>query len=310
MLSLFEKQLLKEFGFNDLSNLQAALNQPMRTRYSHYNFRWRLILKSKYQNVKPAVKNLLSKYFVQYENYVLKNQRGTPVNYWPQKAKMQSEYLFDRLVKPWKLTKHRNLLFSIKNPDNKIYFRALDPVEFFKAMDICYKESKQKGAKTKPWKLRLKTSECASSYKGKSNMGAIWVKDDYKIAFLICINIASTWNPQKGDWKPWTFLGSWGTLAREHFNYHLKHGFPLKRGKSALDIATYTGLSAISKNKQITRDVKFQDIANFVFRKGNKGLKQAAFIIGVAFAVGGSTASRIIGSFCDQYNIPKNRLIE
>ena len=105
-------------------------------------------------------------------------------------------------------------------------------------------------------------------------------------------------------------MGSWGKLARQHFAYHLKYGFPITKGTTALDVAAYTALSALSSKKQLSRDVKFQDIANFVFRKGNKGMKQAAFIIGVAFSVGGSSASRIIGSFCDQYNIPKKRLLK
>jgi hypothetical protein len=51
--------------------------------------------------------------------------------------------------------------------------------------------------------------------------------------------------------------------------------------------------------------MKFEDIANFVFREGLTGAKHAAFILATAFAVGGSRAAKLINGFHEQHGIPK-----
>jgi hypothetical protein len=312
MISRRDKQMLSDFGFKDYNDLKQYFNtqrHSIKVRYRKYDFKWRLKMMSKYKNDTSAIKKEIIRFHTQYEDFVIKNQRGNTVNIWPEKSKNQLEYLFERLVQPWKLTKHGNFLFSIQSPDHTDWFRALSTSEFFEAMDICYKASQKTGARVRPWKLRLKANECANSYNQKKDQGALWVSKDYEVALLIAINIIATWDTKTGDWKPWPFLGSWGTLARDHFKYELKHGYAVTKGKSIFSRALYVALKNQNPGRPLQRDVKFQDITNFVFRKGNTGMKQAAFIIASAFAVGGDRAGRIIGSFCDQYNIPKKRLV-
>jgi hypothetical protein len=240
---------------------------------------------SKYKSVSFSIrweKNSIITFFTQYEDYVIKYQKGGSPN-WPKGAEIKYEYLFERLVKPWKIIKHKGRIFSIKDPKGAFWFRALDLSELFKALDICYDKSKKSGAKVKPWKLSLKWAECVAYYKKKRNKGYSWVKKDYDVALLIADNIISTWNTKTGDWKPWN--NKWCKLAHKNLT-GLKYNL--------------AGVSRKVKNK-----TEFKDIVNWVFQNGLTGIKRAAFILATAFAVGGTRAAKIINGFHNQYGIRK-----
>ena len=124
MISTLEIKLLKDFGFTSYAHFQKSLTIPPKGRYRIYHFKWRLTMMSKYKPVNSPIKNAVITFFTQYEDYVIKNQKGNLAN-WPKNAKDQSEYLFERLVTPWKLIKHGSLLFSIKDPKNTLWFRGV-----------------------------------------------------------------------------------------------------------------------------------------------------------------------------------------
>ncbi len=279
-------RMYKDFGFNSKAHFETVKNINPRSRYRFYDIKWRLKMMSKYKNVSFTLrwdKYSIDSFFSQYEDYVIRGQSGAPINSWPKDAKEQYEYLFERLVRPWIIIKHGRLIFSIKSPNNIIWFRALDLQELFEAMKICFKKSKQENASVKPWDLSLKWNECVTSYRIKRNYGAFWIGKDYDVALLICDNIISTWNKNTGDWKPWN--NKWSQKA-------------------------YQGLTGIKYNKigvnsKVKNKIEFSDISNWVFSKGLKGMKQAAFIIAVAFTVGGSRAARIINGFHEQHGIAK-----
>jgi hypothetical protein len=300
MATLQEKQMLKEFGFSDHDHLQRSLKVSAREGYRNYKFKWRLIMRSRYNGINSKVKNDLINYFTRYEDYVIINQKGNLTD-WPGKAKDQAEYLFDRLVYPWALIKHNRLLFSVKDPKNTIWFRALTLKELFEALDICYKESKKSGAKVRPWKLSLKWSECVASYNQKRKKAILWIGKDYDVALMICDNIISTWNTKSGDWKPWN--NSWSKLAHQNLT-GIKYGYiTTTKNRGGLVAGITAGLSVYPGF--LKRDMKFSDVTNFVFNEGLTGMKQAAFILATAFAVGGSNAAKIINGFHQQYGIPK-----
>lgn len=301
MISTLEIKLLKDFGFTSYAHFQKSLTIPPKGRYRIYHFKWRLTMMSKYKPVHSPIKNSVITFFTQYEDYVIKNQKGSLAN-WPKNAKDQSEYLFERLVTPWKLIKHGSLLFSIKDPKNTLWFRALDLQELFKALDICYKESKKSGAKVKPWTLSLKWNECVATYKQKRKRGILWVGKDYDVALMLCDNIISTWDTKTGNWKPWN--NAWSRLAHQKLSGIIKYGYiATPKNQGLISDSIMKGLSAIPGTQK--KEARFDDVSNFVFKEGLSGMKQAAFIIATAFAVGGSRAAKIINGFHEQHGIPK-----
>jgi hypothetical protein len=300
MATQLEKQMLQEFGFRDHDHLRRYLNISPRERYGNYKFKWRQIIKGKYAGAGSSVKNDLFKFLTGYEDYVIKNQKGNLSN-WPKKATDQAEYLFDRLVYPWNLIKHGRLLFSVKDPKNNYWFRALTLKELFEALDICYNESKKSGAIVKPWTLSLKWGECVNSYNQKRKKAILWLGKDYDVTLMICENIISTWNTKSGDWKPWN--NSWSKLAHQKLT-GIKYGYiKTTKNRGGLIAGITAGLSAYPG--LLKRDMRFSDVANFVCNEGLTGMKQAAFIIATAFAVGGSNAAKIINGFHEQQGIPK-----
>jgi hypothetical protein len=300
MASPQEQQMLKDFGFQNEARLKQYLNTPPRERYTIYKFKWRLIMMSKYNGINSGIKKDVVKFHTEYEDYVIQHQRGGLIN-WTQKSKDQSEYLFDRLKNPWFLEKHGGLIFSVKDPFGNYWFRALTLNELFEALDICYKESTKSGATIKPWKLSLNWWECVLTYNKKRNRGVLWTGKDYDVALMICDNIVSTWDTKTGDWKPWN--NSWSKLAHQKLT-GIKYGYPVTTAKRGGLISSV--LEGISQHTgPLKRDMKFEDVSDFVFREGFTGMKQAAFIIATAFAVGGSNAAKIINGFHEQHGIPK-----
>ncbi len=300
MISPQEKQMLKDFGFQDESQFKKYMNSPPRERYTIYKFKWRMVMMSKYNGINTSLKKSIVKFHTEYEDYVIQHQKGSLFN-WPSKAKEQSEYLFERLAKPWILEKHGGLLFSIKDPAGNYWFRALTLNELFEALDICHKESIKSGAAVKPWKLSLNWGEGVLTYNKKRNKGVLWTGKDYDVALLICDNIVSAWDTKTGDWKPWN--NSWSKLAHQKLT-GIKYGYPVTNtNMGGLISSVLKGLS--QHTGPLKRDMKFEDVSNFVFREGFTGMKQAAFIIATAFAVGGSNAAKIINGFHEQHGIPK-----
>jgi len=300
MGSIQEKQMLKDFGFQDEAQLQRYLKSSPRERYTIYKFNWRMKMMSKYNGINSGIKKSIIKFHTEYEDYVINHQTGSLMN-WPKKATEQSEYLFERLEKPWILEKHGGLLFSVKDSLGTYRFRALTLNELFEALDICYRESTASGARVKSWKLSLNWWECVLTYNKKRNQGVLWTGRDYDVALLICDNIISTWNTKTGDWKPWN--NSWSKLAHQKLS-GIKYGYPvISTNMGGLISSVLKGLS--QHTGPLKRDMKFEDVSNFVFREGLTGMKQAAFIIATAFAVGGSNAAKIINGFHEQHGIPK-----
>lgn len=296
--------MFKDFGFNSKAHFIGLRKLKPKERYRYYDFKWRLKMASKYKNISFLLrwdKNLIIAFFNQYEYYVIINQKGSRVNSWPKNAKNQYEYLFKRLVKPWTIIKHGSSLYSIKDPNNIFWFRALETKELFKAMDICNKISKRTRAKTKPWVLSLKWSSCVLSYMKKRNTGALWIGKDYDVALTICDNIISTWDTKTGDWKPWN--SKWCKLAHNDLRHSIKYGQFKHLGTAGVSSSITKGLNSISTTKIVT----FSDISNWVHKKGSKGMKQAAFMLLVAFWIGGSRAAKIITSFRKQHGIPSIR---
>ncbi len=300
MGSLQKQNMLKDFGFQDEAQLQKYLSQNPGDRYKIYKFRWRLLMMSKYKDAGLSIKKDIIRFHTEYEDYVIKNQRGGLVN-WPKKATEQSEFLFERLEQPWILEKHNGLLYSIKDPWGNYWFRALALNEFFEALDICFRESMTSGVRVKPWKLSLNWFECYLTYLKKRNNGFLWTGKDYDVALMICDNITSTWNSQTGDWKPWN--NPWSQLAHKKIT-GIKYGF-CKAGSDFGGRAPSVLEFVKHHTSPVQRDMKFEDIANFVFREGLTGAKHAAFILATAFAVGGSRAAKLINGFHEQHGIPK-----
>ena len=243
----------------------------------------------KYENCYSAVKIDITKYYEDFENLKLKGGTSTGYQTIPSESLKKAEYLFGNWRgNPWKQITHGKGLYSIKDPRGNLWFRAIDSRELVQAVDICcYPINKNKFPPTRPipkvnkpdtYKLKLDYKKCVVSYNQKKNEGSSYMKKDWFVALMICKNITSTWDTRTGDWKPWN--NKWCKLAHE------KPGF------------------TINKFKLRDGKVEYIDIARFVITNGLGGMAKGAYILGVAFAVGGDTAGRVITGFCRDNNIP------
>jgi hypothetical protein len=289
MASSRDIMLLKDFGFKDYPSLKRALKSSPQSKKSHYDFRWHLKMLSKYHYYISPVKIDITNYFEEYENYKLKT--GTSAGYptLPSETRRKADHLFGTWRgNPWKQITHGKGLFSIKDPSGNIWFRAIDSRELVQAIDICcYPVNKNKFPPTKPvpkvnkpgtYKLNLDYNKCKASYNQYKNKGSLWMKRDWFVALMICRNITSTWDTRTGDWKSWN--NKWCRMAHEKPGY------------------------TINKFKLRDGNVQYIDIARFVITKGLGGMAKGAYILGVAFAVGGDTAGKIITGFCRDNHIP------
>jgi hypothetical protein len=281
--------MLRDFGFKDHASLKSALKTNPRTRNKSYNFKWRLIMMQKYAYHYSIVKIDIQKYFEEYESYKLKTGASAGYQTLPPESLRKAEYLFGSWRgNPWKQITHGKGLYSIKDPRGNLWFKALDSDELKQAVEICtYPVNKNKFPPTKPvpkvnppgtYKLALNYNKCRTDYNHYKNKGSIWMKKDWLVALMICKNITSTWDTRSGDWTPWN--NSWCKMA------HQKPGFD------------------INKFKLRDGKVEYINIARFVITNGLGGMARGAYILGVAFAVGGSTAGKIMTGFCRDNNIP------
>ncbi|HDR50721.1 MAG TPA: hypothetical protein ENN90_03745 [Mariniphaga anaerophila] len=288
MISPIDKLMLKDFGFRDYDSLKKSLKTAPGRRFGKYDFKWRLKMMSKYNNhksSKSSVKDEIIKYHIGYEDYVLKSRSGRNA-IWPKKTLKLYAFLFEELENPWQIdnTHKRKRLYSISDPNKKIWFRAISYHEMIEAIDICYKNSYKFGTKTKTknYPCRLKWNECVASYSKARNMHSKYypgmTPKDYDVALLICDNITSTWNNKTGNWKPWNLKYRWLQLA-------------------------YWDESYISMANLREKNVKFSHVAAFVNTKAMKGNAMAFYILGVAYAVGGTRAAKIIKRFSSKKGI-------
>jgi hypothetical protein len=312
-------KMLKNFGFKDYNNLHKYFNilrYGITDRTKVYDFRWRYIIISKYKNYNSPVKKELIKFHLEYEDYLLKHRSGRKWGL-PPKTIKQMEFLFDKLQRPWILSKKYNYknLYIISDPNKNIWFRAIDNYQMITAADICYIASPRFGTKTKPeptYKCTLNWNECVNTYKKVRNKGTLWVPEDYDTALIISDNITSTWDSKKGDWEPWQ-KNRWLIKAHNANRYinqaALRHGHQLYSGSWA-EIPRKIYQKA--KQPLPKRNVNFHDVANFVHKEALKGIGVASFLIRLAWCVGGSRAGKIIGSYVKAHGLkeywknPKN----
>jgi hypothetical protein len=289
MASPRDIMMLRDFGFKDHASLKNALKTNPRARSRSYDFTWRLKMVPKYEYYYSAVKIDITKYYEEYEDFKLRGGTSTGYQTMPSESLKKAEYLFGSWRgNPWKQITLGKGLYSIKDPRGSLWFSAIDSRELVQAIDICcYPVNKNKFPPTKPvpkmnkpgtYKLNLDYNKCKASYNQYKNKGSLWMKRDWFIALMICKNITTTWDTRTGDWKPWN--NKWCRMAHE------KPGF------------------TINKFKLRDGKVQYIDIARFVMTKGLGGMAKGAYILGVAFAVGGDTAGKIITGFCRDNHIP------
>ena len=279
-----------------LVNIDPKNKVAVSRRLNVYNWQWRLIMKKyiswKYQMLKGW--NQLEKFFTEYEDYVIATYTGGRTGKDAEIYKFQS-YLTQKLVKPWKVIKHPKRFWTIKDPNNNVWYRALDEKELLKALKLCYKESKKSNAKTKTlnpfitntWTLNLNWNECVNSYRVKRKKSPTANKEDYDVALCICENIIKTRDRKTGNWKAWNH--KWYRLAHTQLGYFVKI-------RTKVNVRYFDPLSL--KMKTIShRKANFTDVSNFVFKHGTKGTARGAFMLGVMFAVGGKKAANIIKQY-------------
>ncbi len=291
MISPREKEMLKDFGFKDYSDLNKYFNIlkfGKSDRSKVYSFKWRLTMMSKYKNFNSPIKTKIIKFHTGYEDYVFKSRSGRNAK-WPQRTLKQYSFLFKQLQNPWHIdnTYKRKRLYSISDPKKKLWFRAISYHEMIEALNICYNNASQFGTKTKIKKYQcgLKWSECISSYSNVRNNHSRFypgmTPKDYDIALLICDNITSTWDSKTGHWKPWNKSNKWLIKAFYAKKY-------------------------IDTNSLRNKSVKFKDVANFVRQSALRGNSWAFFMLGAAFAAGGTRAARVIKQFANKKGLDMN----
>jgi len=267
-----QNSMARELGFRDYKHLMANKQLAVANRYHYYDFRWRLILK-KYQPYK--VLSLVDQYIVErfhteYEDHVFKNNKGAIRN-WPKTAKNQYEYLTRRLVKRWRVIKHANRLFTIKDPNNITWFRALDLDELFKALSICY--AKGKGPlRSIVYQNGLKWTHCVTAYNSKMKRGRpLWSRFDLDISLMIADKIIRTFNTSTGVWQ--TGGNAWALI--------------------------------VNKKLTVSDKTRFQDIINIVSTASVKSVSKGVYAIALFWGVGGSKAVNVIKGAYRRNNIPK-----
>jgi hypothetical protein len=292
MISPIDIKMLKDFGFRDYDSLKKSLKTAPGRRSGMYDFQWRIKMLTKYGTHYSRVSIDLSAFFKGYEDYLIRTQKEN-INYQPRsETTKREEYLFGSWRgNPWKKTPTGTGLWTIKDPQGYTWFRGIGRLKLDEAVEICERESKKRFPPTKPvpkinpegtYKLKLDYNTCKASYNKYKNRGSIWMKKDWFVALMICRNITSTWDTRNGDWKPWN--NKWCKIAHER-----------------------PGLT-INKYKLSDGKVEYIDVARFVIHEGLGGMAKGGYIIGVAFAVGGDTAGKIITGFCRDNNIPYYKL--
>jgi hypothetical protein len=300
MVSQQDKILLADFGFKDLNHLRNLSKATLWERKKNYSFLWRIKMAGKYRGVSTPVKKDIEKLFTEYEDYLIRNQQGFP-GMWTQNAKEQYNYLFERLENPWKLIRHGGLLFSIYDPYNVLWFRAISDKELIDALQYCMKESRIKGARCKPAELSLSWQRCKDSYSStiKSSFSFQKMKEN-DIALLICDNIDSTWDPYTSDWKPWS--NSWSNLAYQKLNGLRERDYVSQNSKGSI---VKSSVQNEFLQETTAQKILFKDIVHFAFYEGLANMKNAASILSSAFSGQNTRSAKKINGFYELHGIPK-----
>lgn len=109
-----------------LVNIDPKNKVAVSRRLNVYNWQWRLIMKKyiswKYQMLKGW--NQLDFFFIEYEDFVLKNRIGRRTGKNAVIFKFQL-YLTKQLVRLWKVIRHKGHFWTIKDVDGKYSFSVL-----------------------------------------------------------------------------------------------------------------------------------------------------------------------------------------
>jgi hypothetical protein len=232
--------LLRELRFNNKETFDINSKLAPPNRGNTYDFRWRMIMeKYKWNVIDQGIWNNLKNFFTEYEDYLLKNRFGGLYD-WPKNAKEKYDYLTQHLARPWYIEAHPQRLFTVKNPYDITYFRAIDLPQLFLALDICYPQARGP-VKTINYENGLVWEDCVSEYNKKMSEGrSYWTKNDLDIALLIADKIIRTFDSKTGIWQ--TDGNKWALLVNEKLTINKNTRF-----KHILDIISQAGLVAVSK---------------------------------------------------------------
>lgn len=301
---------LELYGVSQERFLSFLNSNQVRDIYQIWSINWRQVVKT-YDN--PTHKNnrevnrvlqQIRKRYKEYEDHRIRHV--DPGRYaWSAKEHEDFSYLFDRLERPWKFKKE-NGFYTIYHPhavsfsEQSIWFRAVKSEELPKAMQVCKRETRKLGIREKPWKLPFTWNDCQQAYRKRITTGftGLGVGKNYDIALVIAENILKTWDGYKKEWQPWN--NAWSKLAHQELSITFDD-IPMRPGYTA---TFRNGRLQVSRYER-SRKWGFEDIVHFVFSKTLAADKKAAWILSVAFAVGGERAARLINGFHEQHNLRK-----
>lgn len=263
--------LLRELRFNNKETFEEKLKLSVPNRGNIYDFRWRIIMeKYKWDVIDQEIWKNLKNFFSEYEDYLLKNRFGGLYD-WPQDAKGKYDYLTKHLVRPWNIEAHPQRFFTVKNPYNIIFFRAIDLPQLFLALDIGYKNANGP-VKSVQYVSGLKWEDCVMEYNQKMTKGRVfWTKNDLDISLLVADKIIRTFDSKTGLWQ--TDGNKWALL--------------------------------VLKELTINKDTRFQDVINIVSKAGLESVSKGVYAIALFWGVGGSKAVNIIKGAYLRNNISK-----
>ena len=301
---------LELYGMTQERFLSYLKSNQIRDIYQIWSVNWRQVVRTydnPEQNKNQEVKSLLqqiNKRYKEYEEYRIRHV--DPGKYaWTARAEGDFLFLFERLERPWKFKKE-HAFYTICHPysasfnEYSIWFRALKPEELPKAMQVCKRETRKLGIREKPWKLPFTWNDCQQAYRKRirNSFTGLGVGKNYDIAIVIAENILSTWDEYKKEWQPWN--NAWSKLAHQKLSITFDD-IPMRPGYTA---TFRNGRIQISRYER-SRTWGFEDIVQFVFRETLAADKKAAWILAVAFTVGGERAARLINGFHEQHNLRK-----
>jgi len=314
-----EIKMIKDFGFDSEADLNSklslvkggvVLNNPATVQrlWQKRDFKWRIKYLSKYHTLPyqgGPIASKINSYYDAIENAALKHCSGRYVYTSSPKTDKQYQWLTSRLVKPWKMTSHGKLLFSLVDPNKYFHFKAIDGKQLWEALDICYKISIKSGARVKPYPLFLDWKECKSSYSSRKKSGKYvshW-STDLELALLICANICGTWNKKTGDWKPVNNV--WIKKVHKELHQQVRDGsFGAVSDRAIGGVLSQAADRAVRGQKYRKPSVKFDHIVNFIAKKHRQSMDHAAIILRAAY-VGGWRGTKVINSVHEQFGYPK-----
>lgn len=266
-----QNKMFQELGFKNLAHFRAKRRMAVSTRYHIYEFSWRLIMR-KYQskNVVSLIDwSALEHFHTEYEDYVLKNYRGSLKN-WSKAAQNQYDYLTKKLIRRWTIIKHSNRFFTIIDPGGVTWFRALDMDELFKALQICFLKGKGP-TRRKVYTHGLKWNDCVAGYNSRIKRGrSYWARVDLDISLIIAAKIIRTFDSKTGLWQTGGY--KWALI--------------------------------VLKKLTLNNKTSFDDIVNIVSAASLTSVHRGVYAIALFWGVGGNKAVNVIKGAYKRNNIP------